>query len=189
MFDGYNIDKFTRDMLDEAVKKDKLEFLDESYLTDLIKDRHTNNGIVRVEILGESRYDVIEVIYCINWELAKIMSEEFGEKMDFINVNKIIVVDDANPNDFIVESDTSGRYYDYIPRRKTKPRIDIALEVVGRKKHAEKANNYLAVVYDRRYTRKGFLKLAGFIIDSEHYEISDGVAYACLPANHNSMRY
>lgn len=189
MFDGYIIDKFTKDMLDKAVKKDKLEFLDESYLTGLIKEFYENNGIVRVEVLGNSRYAVIEIIYYLNWIMAEIMSKEIGVEIHFTTINKIIVTDGTNPNSFIVESNGSGRFYGYMPRGEIKPKIDIALEVVGNKGHTEKADSYLTFIYDRRYTKKGFLDLPGFMIDEEHYTISDEAAYACLPANHNSTRY
>lgn len=189
MFDGYIIDKFTKDMLDKAVKKDKLEFLDESYLTGLIKEFYENNGLVRIEVLGNSRYDVIAVLYYLNWAIARIMSDPAGIKIHFTNINKIIVVDSTNPNNFIIESNANGRYYDYVNKGETKPKIDIALEVVGSKRYDEKADSYLTFIYDRRYTKKGFLDLTGFMIDEEHYTISDEAAYACLPANHNSTRY
>jgi hypothetical protein len=189
MFDGYNIDKFTKDMLDEAVKKDKLEFLKNDYLIDHIKEIYTNNGIVRIEVLGNSRYNVIEIIYCLNWMMAEIMSKETGVKVHFTKINKIIVTVGTNPNSFIIESNENGRFYDYMPRETSKLKIDIALEVIGSKRHTEKADSYLTIVYDRRYTRKGVLDIAGFMIDEAHYTISDEVAYACLPANHNSTRY
>ena len=189
MFDGYNIDKFTKDMLDEAVKNDELEFLDESYLTDLMESLYVNNGQVRIEILGNSRGDVISAIYYVNWVMAKIMDQQIGGKIDFRNINKIIVTDGTNPNSFIIESNANGRDYDYMPKGVIRPKLDISLEIVGSKRHTKKAHSYLSVVYDRRYSKKGFLDIAGAMIDTEHYEISDEAAYACLPANHNSTRY
>lgn len=189
MFDGYIIDKFTKDMLDEAVKKDKLEFLEESYLTGLIEDLYKNNGIVRIEILGNNRYDVLQVIHYLNNVLAKIMSTQIGVKIDNTAVNRIIVVDGTNPNGFIVESNTHRRIYSCMNRGEIKPKIDVALEVVGRKQYTKKKDNYLAIVYDRRYAKKGFLDITGAVVFEEHYRISDEVAYACLPVNHNPTRY
>ena len=188
MFDEYVMDMLTRNMLDEMVSKENLKFLDESYLTGVIKDLYEMNGVVRIELLGNSRYSVIGVIYYLNNILSKILVEG-GIEMVPEQINKILVVEGNTPNNFILESDVNNRSYGIIRKGSELPKVNLVLEVLATRPYTSNKEYYLTILYDRRYNRKGFLDVAGALVETEHYRISDEVAYTCLPINHNLTRY